>query len=43
MCMMMRGVQKQDSSTRSVAMLGQFCTDNQARNEFLRALPVSKF
>jgi GTP cyclohydrolase I len=43
MCMMMRGVQKQDSSTRSVAMLGQFCNDNQARNEFLRALPVSKF
>jgi len=43
MCMMMRGVQKQDSSTRSVAMLGQFCTDNQARNEFLRALPPSKF
>ncbi len=43
MCMMMRGVQKQDSSTRSVAMLGQFCTDNQARNEFLRALPPSRF
>jgi GTP cyclohydrolase IA len=43
MCMMMRGVQKQDSSTRSVAMLGQFCTDHQVRNEFLRALPVSKF
>ena len=43
MCMMMRGVQKQDSSTRSVAMIGQFTTDNQARNEFLRALPASRF
>lgn len=43
MCMMMRGVGKQDSSTRSVSMLGQFCTDAQARQEFLLALPPSKF
>ena len=43
MCMMMRGVQKQDSSTRSISMLGQFCSDNQARNEFLATLPPSKY
>jgi len=39
----MRGVQKQDSSTRSISMLGQFCSDNQARNEFLATLPPSKY
>lgn len=43
MCMMMRGVQKQESSTRSVSMLGHFCTDAQARSEFLAALPQSRF
>lgn len=43
MCMMMRGVQKQESSTRSVSMLGHFCTDAQARSEFLAALPASRF
>lgn len=43
MCMMMRGIQKQQSSTRSVSMLGHFCTDTQARSEFLAALPPSKF
>lgn len=43
MCMMMRGVQKQESSTRSVSMLGHFCTDAQARSEFLAALPPSRF
>ncbi|MEY2864667.1 MAG: cyclohydrolase FolE, partial [Pseudomonadota bacterium] len=43
MCMMMRGVGKQESSTRSVSMLGHFCTDAQARSEFLAALPASKF
>jgi len=43
MCMMMRGVQKQDSSTRSISMLGHFCSDNQARNEFLATLPPSKY
>lgn len=39
MCMMMRGVSKQQSTTRSMAMLGEFTTDNQARNEFLAAVP----
>lgn len=42
MCMMMRGVNKQLSSTRTTAMLGDFKTDMQARNEFFAALPVSK-
>ena len=39
MCMMMRGVSKQHSTTRSTAMLGEFITNNQARNEFLSAVP----
>ena len=39
MCMMMRGVSKQHSTTRSTAMLGEFVTDIQARNEFLGAVP----
>lgn len=39
MCMMMRGVSKQHSTTRSTAMLGEYVHDNQARNEFLNALP----
>ena len=39
MCMMMRGVNKQHSTTRSTAMLGDYMHDNQARNEFLGALP----
>ncbi len=39
MCMMMRGVNKQHSTTRSTAMLGEYMHDNQARNEFLNALP----
>lgn len=39
MCMMMRGVSKQHSTTRSTAMLGEYVHDNQARNEFLGALP----
>lgn len=42
MCMMMRGVNKQLSSTRTTAMLGDFKTDMQARNEFLAAVPASK-
>lgn len=41
MCMMMRGVQKQHSSTRSVSMLGEFTTNAQARQEFLMAVPNS--
>ena len=39
MCMMMRGVSKQHSTTRSTAMLGEYVHDNQARNEFLNAVP----
>ena len=39
MCMMMRGVSKQHSTTRSTAMLGEYRHNNQARNEFLGALP----
>lgn len=43
LCMMMRGVQKQQSSTRSISMLGEFSRDPQARNEFIAALPASVF
>lgn len=39
MCMMMRGVMKQKSDTRSVSLLGEFKTDTQARQEFLMAIP----
>lgn len=39
MCMMMRGVNKQHSTTRTMSMLGEFVHDNQARNEFLSAIP----
>lgn len=39
MCMMMRGVSKQQSTTRSSAMLGEFVSNNQARHEFLNAVP----
>ncbi|WP_227429298.1 GTP cyclohydrolase I FolE [Psychrobacter sp. I-STPA6b] len=39
MCMMMRGVNKQHSTTRSTAMIGEFTTNNQARTEFLAAVP----
>jgi GTP cyclohydrolase I len=35
LCMMMRGVQKQHSSTTTSAMLGVFKTQLQTRNEFL--------
>lgn len=38
MCMMMRGVNKQCSSTRSVAFLGEFENNTQARQEFLMAI-----
>lgn len=40
MCMMMRGVSKQHSTTRSTAMLGEYKHDVQARNEFLGAIPT---
>jgi GTP cyclohydrolase I len=39
MCMMMRGVSKQHTTTRTTAMLGEFVHDNQARMEFLSAIP----
>ncbi|MGC9293031.1 MAG: GTP cyclohydrolase I FolE [Acidobacteriaceae bacterium] len=35
LCMMMRGVEKQHSSTVTSAMLGSFRQDQQTRNEFL--------
>ncbi|MDO4426684.1 MAG: GTP cyclohydrolase I FolE [Moraxella sp.] len=39
MCMMMRGVGKQQSTTRTTSMLGIYETDTQARNEFLSTIP----
>lgn len=39
MCMMMRGVNKQHSSTRSLSMLGEFQTDDNLRREFLSEVP----
>ena len=38
LCMMMRGVEKQQTSTRTVAMLGEFASDALARQEFLMAV-----
>lgn len=39
MCMMMRGVSKQQSTTRTLSMLGEFDGNAQARQEFLAAIP----
>lgn len=39
MCMMMRGVSKQQSTTRTMSTLGDMATDKQARDEFLSAIP----
>lgn len=39
LCMMMRGVGKQQSTTRTTSMLGVFENDAQARGEFLSAIP----
>lgn len=39
MCMMMRGVGKQQSTTRTVSMLGELSTNVAARSEFLDAVP----
>ncbi|WP_105201130.1 MULTISPECIES: GTP cyclohydrolase I FolE [unclassified Pseudoalteromonas] len=36
MCMMMRGVEKQNSKMRTSVMLGNFRTDSKTRNEFLQ-------
>ena len=41
MCMMMRGVGKQESTTRTVSFVGDFKTDKDARREFLSAVPES--
>ncbi|HEX7022201.1 MAG TPA: GTP cyclohydrolase I FolE [Trueperaceae bacterium] len=38
LCMMMRGVEKQDSTTRTAAMRGVFREDARTRQEFLDAL-----
>lgn len=38
MCMMMRGVMKQNATTRSISLLGEFKTSSQARQEFLMAI-----
>lgn len=39
MCMMMRGVSKQESTTRTVSFVGEFKTDKDVRREFLQAVP----
>lgn len=41
MCMMVRGVGKQESTTRTVSFVGDFKTDKEARREFLSAVPES--
>ena len=43
MCMMMRGVGKQESTTRTVSFIGDFKTDKETRREFLSAVPESYF
>lgn len=40
MCMMMRGVGKQLSTTRTTAMLGEFQNNYDVRREFLATVPV---
>ncbi len=42
LCMMMRGVEKQNASTVTSAMLGVFKTDSKARGEFLSLLRHDK-
>lgn len=39
MCMMMRGVGKQQSTTRTTSMIGEFTKNAEARREFLDAVP----
>lgn len=41
MCMMMRGVGKQNSTTRTVSFTGEFKNHTEARREFLSAVPES--
>lgn len=38
LCMMMRGVQKQESATTASAMLGAFKTQRETRNEFMHLI-----
>jgi GTP cyclohydrolase I len=38
MCMMMRGIQKQNSSTTTSAFTGTFKADDKTRNEFLKLI-----
>ena len=40
LCMMMRGVEKQDSVTTTSEMLGVFKTNPQTRNEFLSLMSM---
>ncbi len=40
MCMMMRGVSKQQSTTRTTSMLGAFTNDSDLRQEFLATVPT---
>ncbi|MEM6301032.1 MAG: GTP cyclohydrolase I FolE [Pseudomonadota bacterium] len=42
MCMMMRGVEKQNSMMKTSAMLGTFRDDQKTRDEFLSLLQLSK-
>jgi len=42
LCMMMRGVEKQSSSTVTSAMLGVFKSQLQTRNEFLSLVERSR-
>ena len=39
MCMMMRGVMKQKSDTRSMSLLGEFKHNTEARQALLMAIP----
>ncbi len=42
LCMMMRGVEKQHSSTITSAMLGEFRTNHQTREEFLSLIATNR-
>jgi GTP cyclohydrolase I len=42
MCMMMRGVQKQNSSMKTSAMLGTFRSEEKTRDEFLSLLQMKR-
>ena len=43
LCMAMRGVEKQQSSTVTTSMLGVFRSDARTRNEFLAAVQQAPF